>query len=208
MRGWTDAAEGTGMTMGRGCKGLVLAGVALMSAAASAQGNGATIYRDPGFRGPAVAVDRANPNLRLNFQVFSVRVNGGPWELCPQPNFRGACLMVGQSTSDLRRTYGWAGPLQSMRPADDGPPPFGPPPGGSSQSLRGMASEFFPAPRRGNSAQRVEACPGGSATANCASQSADRFCRSAGWNGSARELMETVNRRIYLADVLCVRSGF
>jgi hypothetical protein len=180
----------------------------------AAFGASATVYRDSNFRGPAVAVDRANANLRLTFQVVSIRVMNGPWELCPQPNFRGQCLLVGQSTSDLRRTYGWAGPLQSMRPADDGPPPFGPPPGGgggaSPQSLRGMASEFFPVPRNGNimTAPRLPACSSGSATPGCAAQTADRFCRSVGWNGSAHERMATVNRRVYLADVLCVRSGF
>ena len=34
------------------------------------------------------------------------------------------------------------------------------------------------------------------------------FCRSAGWNGSANESQESINGRVYLADVLCVRSGF
>ncbi|WP_199555025.1 beta/gamma crystallin-related protein [Sandaracinobacteroides hominis] len=176
-----------------------------------AQAEEATIYRDTNFRGPAVAVSRPNPNMQLNFQVFSLRVSRTPWELCSQPNFRGTCITIRQSTADLRRSYNWPGPLQSMRPADGG---WGGGGGGGptpQQSLRGMASEFFPAPRegRGSSAQRVLACTGaGNSTANCAAQTADRFCRSNGWAGSARELMETVNRRVYLADVLCVRSGY
>lgn len=199
--------------MARFGKGAWLTALALCvsATAASAQSGTATIYRDRNFSGPAVAVSRANPNMGLNFQVSSIRVNGGTWELCPQPNFRGNCLIVGQSTPDLRRTYNWAGPLQSMRPADDGWGGGGGGGGGPQQSLRGMASEFFPAPRdgRGANSPRVLACPGSnSASAACAAQSADRFCRSVGWNGSARQLMETVNRRAYLADVLCVRSGF
>ena len=52
------------------------------------------------------------------------------------------------------------------------------------------------------------ACARGSAAANCAAQTADNWCRSIGWNGSAREHMETVGGRVYLADVLCVRSGY
>ena len=52
------------------------------------------------------------------------------------------------------------------------------------------------------------ACARGAATANCAAQTADNWCRSIGWNGSAREHMETVGGRVYLADVLCVRSGY
>lgn len=185
--------------------------LAVTATPASAQGGTATIYRDRNFSGPAVAVSQAEPNMRLNFAVQSIRVSGGPWELCPQPNFRGNCLIVGQSTQDLRRTYNWAGPLQSMRRSNGGGGGGGGGGNAPQQSLRGMASEFFPAPRegRGNNSSRVMACPGSNnASPICASQSADRFCRSVGWNGSARELMETVNRRAYLADVLCVRSGF
>lgn len=175
----------------------------------SAQSSSATIYRDSGFQGPAVAVEQANPNMRLNFQVQSIRITRGEWELCPEPNYRGKCLIVSQTTSDLRRTYyGWTGRLQSMRPAGNGGG-WGGGGGGNGQerSLRGMASEFFPAPRQGNG--RVLACPqSNNASAACASATADRFCQQRGWRGSARELMETENRRTYLADVLCVRSGY
>lgn len=174
-----------------------------------AQSSSATIYRDSGFQGPAVAVDQATPNLRLNFQVQSIRITRGAWELCPEPNYRGNCLIVGQTTPDLRRThYGWTGRLQSMRPAGNGGG-WGGGGGGNGQerSLRGMASEFFPAPRQGNG--RVLACPqSNSGSASCAAATADRFCQQRGWRGSARELMETENRRIYLADVLCVQSGY
>jgi hypothetical protein len=175
--------------------------ICLMATATVAQADRATIYRDPGFRGPAVAVERANPNMRLGFEVYSIRIMGGPWELCPEPNYRGRCLTVGQSTSDLRRTFGWQGPLQSIRPAGGG---GGGPVGG--QSLRGMASEYYPAPRQ--SGQRVEACRRGTATSSCAAATADRFCRDAGWNGASHQMMQSANGRTYLADVLCVRSGY
>lgn len=190
----------------------LLAGLALAlcATAATAQGNSATIYRDANFSGPAIAIDRANANLGLRYQIQSIRVAGGSWELCPQPNFRGNCLTITQSSRDLRRSHNWAGPLQSIRPVDDWNGGGGSN-GGLQQSLRGMASEFFPAPRdgRGSGAARVLACnTGNNPSPGCAAQTADRFCRSHGWGGSARELMETVNRRTYLADVLCVRSGF
>lgn len=200
------------MKTGIGTRAWLLAlAMAVTATAATAQSGTATIYRDRNFSGPAVAVSQTSPNMRLNFQVQSVRINGGAWELCQQANFRGDCLVVGQTTSDLRRTYNWAGPLQSMRPVNGGSGGGGSGGGSSQQSLRGMASEFFPAPRNGRNpgAARVLACPGSNnASPVCASQNADRFCRTMGWNGSARELMETVNRRAYLADVLCVRSGF
>ncbi len=177
----------------------------LWAGAATAQ-SAATIYRDPGFRGPAVSVERANPDMKLNFQVFSIRAQG-KWELCPQPNFRGNCLIVGQNTSDLRQNYGWAGPLQSMRPVNDGRPPFPPPGGGNkpaAQSLRGMGAEFFPAPADNNG--RVLACLRGANSAECASTSADRFCVSRGWRRAKHSAMETVSRQTFLADVLCVNT--
>ena len=184
-----------------------------------APGGPATIYRDRNFAGPAVSISRDNPNLRLNFQVNSIRLQGGAWELCPQASYRGRCITVRQTTADLGRALNWGGALQSMRRADNG---WGGGNGGGNgggsgggsgqqQSLRGMASEFFPAPRasRNPGAARVLACQtGNNGNTACAAQTADRFCRSMGWAGSARELMETQNRRIYLADVLCVRTGF
>ncbi len=182
-----------------------------VATAALAQGGSTTIYRDPGFRGPAVAVEQDNPDLMLRFQVFSIRVRSGEsWELCPQPSFRGRCLTVDRTVPDLRRAYGWPGPLQSMRRlgGDDG---WGGGSGsvGTSQSLRGMAAHYFPKPRTGRGGtegQRVPACPQGPATASCASDNADIFCRNQGWTRSAYQLMETQGRGVYLADVLCVRA--
>ena len=183
--------------------------LASFAIAAPALAQSATIYRDANHSGPAVAVDRANPNLRLNFEVTSIRVNSGEWELCPEPNFRGRCLTVTRTNADLRRAFGWPGRLQSIRPTGSwnggggngsGSGPI------SGARLKGMASEFFPAPRRGNG--RVLACATGTATATCAAQTADRFCVDAGWRGASHQLMETENRRVYLADVLCVRTGF
>src|SRR3546814_14535351 len=73
-----------------------------------------------------------------------------------------------------------------------------PHPPANDQSVRGNVAEFHTQPTtRG---VRVLACTG-SATANCAARSADNWCRSIGWNGSAREHMETVQGRVYLADV-------
>jgi hypothetical protein len=70
--------------------------------------------------------------------------------------------------------------------------------------MRGMASEYFPQPA--SRGYRVEACPVGPATANCAQKNADSFCRDGGWNRAAYQRMETVGGRNYLADVLCVRA--
>jgi hypothetical protein len=69
-----------------------------------------------------------------------------------------------------------------------------------------MAAQFFPAPRQAG--ERVEACARGMANASCAATTADRLCRDAGWNGASHQAMQTANGRTYLADVLCVRSGY
>lgn len=173
------------------------------------QPTAATIYRDAGFTGPAVAVSRANPNMRLTFSIQSIRIDAGTWELCPQANFRGKCITVSQPTANLARDYGWRGSLQSIRPLE------GTSPGGRSPTLKGMAAQFFPQPRdgaAGTAGNRVAACAADNgvradSAAACARTSADRFCAGQGWTRSSHELIETIEGRNYLADVLCVRRG-
>lgn len=165
----------------------------------------AIIYRDAGFSGPAVNVSRAEPNLRLAWPVRSIRVRYGRWELCTLSNYRGQCTTVDRDTPDLRRQVNFLNVLGSMRPLPGGGPRPPEPPPVQDRSLRGMAAEFFPAPsERG---RRVEACDRGQANASCAARTADAFCRRRNWNGSAREALETVGRGVYLADVLCTRTG-
>ncbi|AGH49328.1 hypothetical protein G432_08015 [Sphingomonas sp. MM-1] len=161
----------------------------------------AIVYRDAGYSGPAVAVGRANPDMGLAWPVRSIRVNSGTWQLCPQRNYGGRCITVSRSTSNLGNQLGPGSRLVSIRPIGAEPPRPVP-----NQSLRGMAAEFFPRPVRDG--RRVAACATGSATANCAARSADAFCRAQGWNGSKSEALESEGRAVYLADVLCVRSGY
>jgi hypothetical protein len=162
----------------------------------------AIVYRDAGYGGPAVSFSSANPATGMRFSVGAIRVKSGLWELCPGQNFRGNCITVGQDVPNLFQVYGWATPVGSIRPVSGG----GSGGTGGGASLKGMASEYFPAPTQRGS--RVLACQSGNATARCAADTADRFCRSAGWAGSAYERMETVRGQNYLADVLCVRSGY
>lgn len=189
----------------------VLASAALMSGPLPAQieaqhhgggGAEAIVYRDTGFRGPAMAVSRADPDVRLAWPVTSVRVKRGSWQLCNAANYKGACITVTRDEPNLSGKLGRGNMLRSIRPVGGWGGGGG---AAGGKSLRGMAAEFYPAPMLGNS--RVLACRHGSATANCAAQTADAFCRSAGWTASARETMETVNRKVYLADVLCSRTG-
>jgi hypothetical protein len=163
----------------------------------------ATLYRDTNYAGPAVAVERAQPDPRLGFAVRSIRVRSGAWQLCSVRNYAGTCITVTASTPDLGSRLGILRRVGSIRPIAVRPPE---PPVGSGQSLRGMGAEFFPAPRNRNGS-RVLSCSNGGSTANCAARTADQFCRTAGWNGSAYQSQQTEARRVYLADVLCVRSG-
>jgi hypothetical protein len=168
----------------------------------------ATIYRDLDFQGPAVFVGEAKSNLGLAWPVRSIRVRTGTWELCARTRYRSPCARVSADEPDLRRVSRLLYAVQSMRPLNlGGPtqPPYQPdPPAG--QSLRGMSGEYFPAP--GVNGYRLLSCPNGGSTANCAAQTADNYCKSLGYGGSASETQETVNRRVYLADVLCTRTGY
>lgn len=163
----------------------------------------ATIYRDAGYRGPAVAIGRETPNLGLAWPVNSVRVGTGRWELCEKTRYRGTCRTVERDTPMLNSILRGL-TIQSIRPVGTGGGGWQPPV--NDQVARGNFAEFHTQPARGNN--RILACEAGSATASCAARAADTYCRSIGWNGSAREHMETVSGRVYLADVLCVRSGY
>lgn len=164
----------------------------------------AIIYRDAGYKGPAVNVSRAEPDLDLSFRVNAIRVRSGTWQVCERPDYRGTCRSFNRDTP-LIAIRGMV--VQSMRPeggnSGGGTWPGGEP--GNNPSLRGMAAQFYPAPaQRG---MRVEACVRGNATAECAQRSAAQFCREMGWRTSARQMMETVRGRVYLADVLCSNTG-
>ncbi|KTE23588.1 MULTISPECIES: beta/gamma crystallin-related protein [unclassified Sphingopyxis] len=165
----------------------------------------ATIYRDAAYKGPAIFIGEEKSNLGLAWPVNSIRVASGRWELCERTRFRGQCRTVDRDTPMMGNILRGI-TVQSIRPVGSGGGGWNPNPPANDQVARGNFAEFHTQPSQGN--YRVLACTRGSATANCAAQTADTWCRSIGWNGSAREHMETVAGRIYLADVLCVRSGY
>jgi hypothetical protein len=164
----------------------------------------ATIYRDTGFQGPAVFVGEAKTNLGLAWSVRSIRVRSGTWELCARTRYRAPCFKVSADENDLRRVYPLLYAVQSMRPIGYAPPVQPDPPAGTS--LRGMSGEYFPAP--GRNGYRILSCSNGGSTANCAERTADDYCKSLGYGGSASQTQETVYGRVYLADVLCTRTGY
>src|SRR3546814_16690652 len=82
--------------------------------------------------------------------------------------------------------------VQSIRPVGGGGGGWNPNPHANDQVARGNFAEFHTQPSERN--YRVLACTRGSATANCAAQKADNWCRTNGWNGAAREHMEKIGR--------------
>ncbi|WP_235303143.1 beta/gamma crystallin-related protein [Sphingopyxis sp. MWB1] len=167
----------------------------------------ATIYRDASYRGPAMAVSEEKSDLGLSWPVNSIRVGSGSWQLCERAYFRGQCRTVNRDTARLNNSQRGM-TVQSIRPLGGGGGGGGdwqnPPARG--ESARGSFAEFHTQPA--TNGRRVLACASGSSTASCAARTADNWCRSIGWGGSAREHMESVDRRVYLADVLCVRTGY
>lgn len=171
------------------------------SPAARAQAAGSVqLYSQPNYSGVSFTISGRRNDVTLVWPVRSVRLGRGPgWRLCRRTQLRD-CTEFTRNNPDvriiLRSAEQIAEPVPLPQPVPPGRPPIG-------SSLRGMASEYFPAPtdQRG----RVISCASGGAA--CARESAQRFCRSRGWNFASFSLQETVNRQNFLADVLCTQSG-
>jgi hypothetical protein len=158
-----------------------------------------TLFSGSSFNGASLVVTGPRTNLNIPYRIRSVMIRQGrPWEICSRTQYRN-CQTYNAPIRNVSITVGSARPV---RPAIQ--PPIQPPIVGGGRSLRGMASEYFPAPLNPQGA-RVELQ---NATGNAAAERADRFCKRIGWNGSAYERLQTVSGRVYLADVLCVQSGF
>jgi hypothetical protein len=170
--------------------------------AAAQRANQIILYSQIGFRGQSVTVSGTQTLVNVPFTVRSVRIAPREaWQVCALPAFQGSCNTLQENQANIV----WR--VNSVRPRTPAitPTPMpspSPPSVGTGPSMRGMASEYFPQPTDRNG--RVESCTQG--TAACTRQSADRFCVSRGWTASAHELQETVNRRNFLADVLCTQT--
>jgi len=141
------------------------------------------------FTGNRFAVTGPRANLRVPFLVRSVVVlRSESWDVCLRADYR-SCSTLRSSSRNVTLL------VRSARPHDD----YGGTVGG--QSLRGMASQYFPAPTLNG---RRVAVPQGNAAA--AQERANRFCQRAGFNYSRWQMLQTVSGQHYLADVLCTRS--
>lgn len=149
----------------------------------------ALLHGDTLFRGQLQSVRVATPTLDLAWDVRSIRVRSGEWQICTGRNYTGSCTTIDRDQPTLGSQFRR---IQSIRPTGG----FGT---GIGDSLRGANAEFFPAPMR--SGQRIE-CSGSS----CARSEANAFCRSVGWVVARSQGLETVNGRSVVADVLCARN--
>lgn len=149
----------------------------------------AILHRDTLFNGPLQSIRAPTPTLNLEWDVRSIRVRSGEWQICTGRNYTGTCRTIDRDQPTLSGQFRR---IQSIRPTGG----FGT---GLGDSLRGATAEFFPAPLRGG--QRIE-CSGSS----CARSEANSFCRSVGWLLARSQALETVDGRSVVADVLCART--
>ena len=164
------------------------------------QGQGTlTFFERQGFGGAAMTFRTTENNVRIPFQVRSVKAEG-VWRICSDTNLRGRCVYANSNYANSERDLGLRNTVRSVAPQSGG--------GGGSwtgpvggQTLRGTAAQFWAAPEIGR--RRVESCANGSGGANCAAATAERFCAYAGWRAMKHHMQLTVSGRIVLADVLC-----
>lgn len=80
---------------------------------------GAVLHADGNFRGEAIQINGAVPDLsrvRFNDRVSSISIGSGVWEVCSDANFKGRCATIDTSVSrlaDLRLNDN----ISSIRPA-------------------------------------------------------------------------------------------
>jgi hypothetical protein len=168
------------------------------------QGQGSlTLFQNPNFGGAAFTLRQEESNLRSSMMPRSIIAEGN-WRVCSDSNGRGRCVNVSGRDPQSDRNSGVNFVVRSAFPQSGGGGNnnngwFGPVGG---QTLRGSASQFWPAPEINR--RRVDACPNGqNGNTRCAAETADRFCRFAGWRSATFHQQVSINRRWFLSDVLC-----
>ena len=80
---------------------------------------GAVLHADGNFRGEAIEVNGAVPDLsrvRFNDRVSSITIGSGVWEVCSDANFKGRCATIDTSVSRLA-SLRMNDNISSIRPA-------------------------------------------------------------------------------------------
>ena len=76
------------------------------------------LFKDPNFRGQALGLDGAAPNLayqRFNDTISSIAVNRGTWLVCEDPEYRGRCEVITASVGSVKY-IGLNDRITSIRP--------------------------------------------------------------------------------------------
>jgi len=77
------------------------------------------LFRAPGLHGPSIALNGTVSNMQdigFNDSVASMVVEGGPWMVCSDSEFRGQCRVFGPGRYDDLRGTGLARAISSARP--------------------------------------------------------------------------------------------
>jgi hypothetical protein len=93
----------------------ILGATTALVAGAAAAGE-ATVFSNPDFRGRALTLNAADPDItaRGMRDVDSIIVHSGRWEFCARPGFGGRCEVLGPGRySSLRED--WRHPIESVR---------------------------------------------------------------------------------------------
>ena len=194
------------------------------------------LYPEVQFRGRVLTLKKSDPSVNGAFNVESVYVVRGIWEICSDRNYQGRCFRISGSQRSMRnfmvarsvRLVGDTGPLfvESPQPRAGSDVPLAP--AGEIRETRptpapvvapkieeGGAPGTNPSmkglqaqfyPEPARAGLRVLACPGGQVTPRCAQAAADGFCIQEGYRDSAWRDVVTIGTRAYLADVLCKRA--
>lgn len=162
-----------------------------------------TLFSDRFYRGDAQRFTADQPQLSA-ITPQSLKIEGR-WELCSDSDFKGQCMEVDRNYP-VAAGLGSGFSLKSLRhlPAGGGAgkPAASVIPGGTS--LIGVASRYWTAPTYGR--ERILACPNGTSNFNCGHDTAEEMCRRAGYRSVRYWQLQTVDTRVYLADILCTRS--
>lgn len=131
----TGARTGAGILMGAGILLLAAAHAAESRAAASAAATTPAapmviVYDQPNFRGQALTIASAKPDLAahgFDNKVASLMIaGGGDWVLCENKNYTGRCVRV-QSQADNLNLLQLSGRVSSLYPVPVTPATPAPP---------------------------------------------------------------------------------
>lgn len=169
---------------------LACAGAFLAAGPALAQTGGpAVIYANGNFKGYSMTLTGPLQGLETAFTAKSIKIpEGQAWEFCSGRTFSG-CRRVDSSVKAGVYSIRSARPIAPViRATVDAP----------DQSIKGVTSEYFVAPRQGNNRVGIAAN-----NPEDMRRAADSFCRSAGWRRSVHAQLQEVAGTYYLIDVLC-----